>query len=494
MESLWFGNTSNAAGTYFDRMNYFNQFNFYFGHDGGSFKRTQSGLDDMKIGFNADGGGINESIGGIFLWGKFDYYRNKVKGSRFNASLIDPFRGSSFYIADPDAGEWLNHKYDLEFKVSTRPLFDFMTVGANVAFQSDMASKQVDARGNFYAATLEVRPGVAFNFGNNIFGLNFEYIKRKENSQPGLSVSMTTLGVAEMQFPGFFKRNEMGSINGGPVTMRDLRSHSLGGGVQYNYDGGCFKLLLSGNYAMMVEAAYMSYTSNHQAGSNIFTSYNGKLNAIYKFSSYSSLHLNAEYSHRNNETVGITQEYDNSEDVRQYITLDRSRRGNQIEDNAWASLEYMDTHHSGNSYSWLAGVKGRYEMLSMEYYIPVSTEEVNSLYMDAYVKKNFIFNDRNSLVFGLNGGIKNVMDNSHEWQAYYPENIFYKEFTLVDYAFRSTGYMKGGAELSYNYSGVFKGKGSVYMNATVDYVKPRKSQSELFGSRTFFSVKLGMAF
>jgi hypothetical protein len=494
MESLWFGNTSNVAGMYLDGMETYSITHFYFDQEKGNFKRVQSGDKDMKIGFHAEGGGINQRVGGFYLWGKFDYYRNHITGARFNANLVDPFRGSSFYIADPDPSDWLNHRYDLQFNVSTKKLFDFMVFGLDVSYGSDMASKQVDARGNFFAAELELRPGVAFSFGRHALGLNFEYVKRRDTSEPGLTVAFTTLNVAEMQFPGFFRRNALGVITGGPIKDRDLRAHSLGGGAQYNYNGDAVKLLLSGNYSLMVENAYSlysqyEYNQNLQQGSNIFTNYNGKLNAIYNIGT-SALLFNAEYRHKDVETVGITQEYDNSQEVQQWITKQRSRRGNVSSDNVQASLEYM--LKKGNAYSWLVGVEGRYEKLFTEYYIPLSTEKVNSMYADIYLKKNFLLNEDNSLVIGISGGIKNVSDKSHDYHPFYPDNIFYKEFTLMDYAYLSSGYVKGGAELSYTYGGF--SFGNLYVSAAVDYVKARKAGSELLKNRTLCNFKLGMVF
>ena len=96
MESLWFSNSDNAAGAQLDNMSYYSQLGINYNQTKGDFKRTQLGDDNNGYGFSTDGGGVMENLKGMFLWGYFDYSREKVRDASFNASLIDPLRGTPF--------------------------------------------------------------------------------------------------------------------------------------------------------------------------------------------------------------------------------------------------------------------------------------------------------------------------------------------------------------------------------------------------------------
>ena len=99
-ESLQFSYSDNVSGIQLDRMDYYSQVGLGYDIEKGSFKRAQEGKHNTGYRFFTDGGGTMQALKGAFIWGRFEYSRDQLRDAEYNASLIDPLRGTPFFIAD----------------------------------------------------------------------------------------------------------------------------------------------------------------------------------------------------------------------------------------------------------------------------------------------------------------------------------------------------------------------------------------------------------
>ena len=97
-ESLQFSYSDNASGIQLDQMDYYSQVGLGYDIEKGSFKRAQEGEHNTGYRFFTDGGGTMKALKGAFIWGSFEYSRDQLRDAEYNASLIDPLRGTPFLL------------------------------------------------------------------------------------------------------------------------------------------------------------------------------------------------------------------------------------------------------------------------------------------------------------------------------------------------------------------------------------------------------------
>lgn len=117
-ESLQFSYSDNASGIQLDQMDYYSQVGLGYDIEKGSFKRAQEGEHNTGYRFFTDGGGTMKALKGAFIWGSFEYSRDQLRDAEYNASLIDPLRGTPFFIADTYKSKWINQLYDMTVKAA----------------------------------------------------------------------------------------------------------------------------------------------------------------------------------------------------------------------------------------------------------------------------------------------------------------------------------------------------------------------------------------
>ncbi len=103
----------------------------------------------------------------FYVAGKFTYRREAIHDANFNASVIDPFRGMPFIIADNNPSDWVQQHYDLGFRVAS-PAYGRWSLGLAGSYKAASGAKQRDVRteNNFYS--LSVTPGVVYSISRSI--------------------------------------------------------------------------------------------------------------------------------------------------------------------------------------------------------------------------------------------------------------------------------------------------------------------------------------
>ena len=176
---LWM-HTDNAAGLQLDNPVSFTKVDLGYETQSGNFKKPQQGKNIENILFNAEGSTFLQSI---YLWGSFKYSRQNIDEAGFNASLIDPYRGMPYYTADTLQSNWNNQYYTLQMKGATKPLWNFVSFGLDLQYQTASGAKQRDPRSENQQYAIKVKPGVVFSISpKHHIGFNLQYSNYKEQS------------------------------------------------------------------------------------------------------------------------------------------------------------------------------------------------------------------------------------------------------------------------------------------------------------------------
>ena len=498
MESLWFSATDNAAGAQLDQMGYYSQLGINYNQEKGNFKHTQLGENNTGYGFATDGGGVMNNLKGTFLWGYFDYSREKVRDAAFNSSLIDPLRGTPFYIADQNLSNWVNQSYKLGMKGATPLLGSHWIIGMGLDYENAQGAKQMDPRPNVLMSKFTVTPSLVFKAGKHALGANFQYYSRREDGLAANSVSINPQPVWEVVAPGFFNTGEIGS--GTLSGLRDYNANSLGGGVQYSFAGESLTLLLAAKYAFAVEDVNNNYTQPKIIGSTKESIWDLSANLKWNINADNALLAKVQYYDRSLDGIEYVQVWDSSHEVAQWVVISKSIRSNFSTKQLNLNLDYMN-FDGGNAYRWLVGVDANYEKLANIYYLPLSQQQVENIYLKANAKRNFAFG-KNMILVGVNGGLKNNLGSMHTYTGNNADSKIYTDMVLRDYYFLKNNAFSLGGELSYTRHGILGNNSSLFVAASFDYTEAinaavwsdKANPAHAFSNRSALLIKAGLTF
>ena len=491
-ENLHFSYSDNVSSIQLDEIDYYSRVGFRLSTEDGSFKRPQSGENNFGYGFYTDGGGRVSKLNDAYFWGRFSYDRTKVRDAQYNAMLFDPFRGMPFYIADPYESDWINQLFDMSFKAASPVLWERVILGVQVDYQNGQAAKQVDPRPLTEMSKFLVKPGVTVLLSDkHSLGAYYTYHSRREEGTAAVINNVVYPTVYIMNFPGFFLENQLGGSNSSD-NMRIYNANMMGGGLEYTFRTDEFKLLLRGNYLREVEDVTDDDLDPKMVGSTIDERYSIGLNTSYTPSDENAFFLNLEYADRSIDGIHYVQQRDNSVEVNKWIIIGKGIRSNSSMSGFSGKFQYMRTTR-GNAYNWSAGADFYTEKLDNIYYLPRSTQNIDNVNFGLFARKNFIFNEKHSILLGADYRRQFNSGNKIDYNGGNADTECYKDFTLRDFAYLSAEYNSFGVDATYSFLGLFKNSGSLFVSAEVDWYGATTNK-ELFKNRTFLDFAVGITF
>lgn len=489
MESIWLSNSNNAAGGIIDAPKRIYSAEFSYDIEKGDFKYAQQGNDNKTLNFSTQGGGIYEKLGGIYLWGGFNYSNENIAGARWNATLIDPLRDEPFFLADSSYSKWKNQKYDISFKAASPFLFDHLIVGVTGNYNVAVGAKQIDPRPYTKMSKVEIIPSLVWKFNDShSLGADFQYFCYREDGSASNVNHLKDRMAWEFVAPGFFNNGTMGSVGSSIQNLRNYNANALGGGLQYSFIKDDVKVFLGGNYTYKVEDVTCSYTKPQMIGTVVDNRYDITLAGQYTFGNENILFANYKHSDKSYSGIGYFQTYDNTYEIQSWITDAKFYRSNFKTLNDVLAIDYMVTD-GPDSYKWKFGFVAEDCRDIFTYYVPKSTKEVNYLDFVGHITGNFVFADGNSLVVNVEGGY-DKRKGELDYNGTKGEDIGYTEFTLLDFNFATTDFAKFGADVTYVFAGL-KNASSLYATASYKKYCPKGNQ---FTNRDFITFKLGLSF
>lgn len=435
--NLWI-NTLNSAGLNLSETFSYTDANGGYTYTKGDFRRQQEGKKNNGFLFNAEGA---TTLKGAYLWGKFSLETEKKREARFNASIIDPFRGMPYIIADDRSSDWRLQYYNLETKVSTPKLFDKFYAGIGINYNVSTGAKQLDPRPENKYYSLELTPSIVWtiNDKHNLGGV-FYYKNMHEISEIVFKNSYENATFYYLEGLGSFTQTT------GTGRQRDYRGNTFGGELQYSIQSEKSDFLLSGGYIYsyedVIDGSYKIINDARTASDNYF----GNIALVFKGEKHRhKLFANASYQNIN----GIF--YDKVKDpndpvVGQIILYKKTRSKFKT---TQFDLGYDYYKLRGTGYLWHTGTKVTYVMQKDNYLLPQpdvasSFQNIHRYDFDIHgkynINKGLPFNGQ--LLIGASAIYSLAEDCELNYGGPNKDHIVINELLNKDFLFLSENYWK----------------------------------------------------
>lgn len=484
MKLNWIWNkTSNAAGLKMDNSQTYTSLSGGYDMTSGNFHRVMNGEKQNSLAVKSEGGA---NVNNFYFWGKFNYSRDAIKDAKFNASIIDPYRGMPYFVADTNTSNWNNQHYELEFKINFPEINDKLALGISGEYYTSIGAKQRDVRTENYYMQLVLRPGMIYSINRqNHIGLNLEYYSLKEES------SMSNVNVYVDQ--PYYELHGLGTaiIGIGSGRPTNYVGNSFGGGIQYNYSGA-INLMLTSNYSAKVEDAEISFTNPRPDGSVVEKVWHNKamLNTTTDDGN-NSHYLEVEYLIRNRDGIEYITKYDDSEGFGGYLTLLKNIRSTYA--NKDLKVGYTWTKNQENEYTWLAGGKLNYTKFDDEYILPNSIRNGENISGELFGKRNFTLSDKLSkrLIIGASFLYNKNLSGNYTYGGAFKEYPIHSQLMMVDNYYHNSDYYTG--KLSGVYSQKIKEANDINLFVKANFLFS-KADSYDFSDRKTISLSVGCTF
>lgn len=480
--NLWF-NTMNAAGTVYDNTRNFSNIIVNYDIEDGDFRRPQQGKKDKNLSVSSEG---FMDLNKVYVWGKFSFKHENVTDAGYNASITDPFRGMPYYIVDEYLdSKWRNQFYDLQARVSSPVINNWLTLGLAGNYKASLAAKQRDPSVDTRFYTLRLVPSATFAFNeHHRAGVQIDYTSIKEDSRMD--------NVYYYLYQYYWATYGLGSStqdygSSGPST--NYIGDRIGAAVQYQYEAGPWNILLEGAYAKRVERAEQSYTTPRKMFEAKDQTIDVSGTILHEGEDFTHS-LKAAWGYRHIDGIQFMNQRDNTESQQGWIDLHHDIRSTYV--TRTASLKYGIMRNRDSEYNWRVDASVAYMGLKDKYILPPSAKDSKNLFIDLEAKKNFRVGDKlnNRLLVAVKGGLRNAMEGCYCYGGTHEE---YPTITMeaADEAYLTSDAWHVGGSLTYSQQIKEDKKMHVFLKAAVDY---HKSKADAFDKRTFASCTLGFNF
>ncbi|WP_295119722.1 DUF6850 family outer membrane beta-barrel protein [uncultured Chitinophaga sp.] len=444
---------------------------------GGDFRRPQQGASGNRQLVQTEGG-LDAGI--FYLSGKFNYTRDAVKETKFNASIIDPYRGMPFIVADLNASDWTLQHYDLQFNAATRA-FGRWSWGLGAQYKASSGAKQRDIRTENYYYSIAVKPGVVYSLNDRQhIGFNLEYSNMKEEG----SMSNVNTYVDQTYYELYGLGTAVSQVGSGRTN--NYEGDAWGGALQYAYKGD-ISLLVDATYKVEAEDLQISFTVPRDGASVLRKSW--KANVTLQKQTPRFLHsLGLQYYQRDMDGIQYITERDPLSGWKSLARYVRSTYGTQE-----AGGIYRITAKRGEEYSWMADLSAMYTKLDDKYLMPASFKKIEQVYTQAGGKVNIVLpgNKESRLLVGLNVGYNRNFTAGYGYNGAHPDYPTVTELETNDYRYLASDYVK--LELPVTWSSKIKegGRQAIFVKACGRYWK---TSSYEFNDRYTVGGSVGVNF
>lgn len=474
-------NTTNSAGLFLDRPKNYTELNVGYELYTGSFHRPQEGENGNNLNVGAEGSVV---VNKIYMWGKFDYTRSTIKDANFNSSIIDPFRGMPYILADVNKSEWRNQSYDFSFKVASPKQWNKLSLGIEGGYVAKSGAKQRDIRAENYYYTATIKPGIAYSINDqHHVGVNFEYYSLKEESKNSI--------VNAADYKQYYELFGLGSaysqLGSGKTT--NYEGNNVGGGLQYNYQG-IVNLLLSGTYNLKVEDVSFSFTDPLDQGTTKDKIWNTKLQ-LYKDVNNVTHFISADYTNRKIDGIEYITQYDTQNG---YVTLGKFVKSNYKTQIAVLDYDLSINNNQSHEYLWKFGAGVKYSEKKDLYLLPYSEKNAQNIAYQLRAKRNFILSNNalmKRFLLAADYSYSRNISGKYDYNGSYPTYPVVTLLEAVDAAYLRSDFYSIGATATYSQKIKETLLPSVYLKAEFRYTKAIASQ---FSNRHNLLVSFGFNF
>lgn len=444
--NLWI-NTLNSAGLNILYTLEYTEINAGYKHSQGEFRRQQEGEKNNGFMFSAEG---TSTIKDFYIWGKFSLETEKKRGAKFNASIIDPFRGMPFIIADDKSADWRLQYYNLAARLSTPKLTDNLYAGLGVNYSVSTGAKQLDPRPENRYYSLELTPSIAWMIdAKNSLGGTFYYKNMHETSDISSKNSYVNSTFYRLQGLGAFTETT------GTGANRDYRGNGFGGELEYGLKSDKIDLLFSGGYIYDYENVIDGTNLIVNTSKALRDNYWGGLSLLLKRDkSKQKLTVSGTYQNIN----GIF--YDNTKDpndpVVGQVTLDKKTRSKFKTTQLDLIYDYFRLKKTAG-YRWTGGAGVSYVHNDDIYLLPQpgvesSTQNLHRYNFDVHGKYNIDkgLPFKGQFLIGVGLLYSLASDCELNYGGGKTDHIIYTDLLYKDFQFLSENYWKITLDAQYS--------------------------------------------
>ncbi|MDE6299447.1 MAG: hypothetical protein K2M10_07370 [Muribaculaceae bacterium] len=481
-EKLWF-HTSNAAGQVLDNTQNYSEVEFKYEITDGSFHRPQQGQNQKSFDVNCEG---FMNLTNAFVWGEFSFEQRNINESRFNASIVDPYRGMPYFMADEHVSDWRNQYYNMKFRASTPLYWGHVAFGVEGVYRAALAAKQLDPRVDTRYFQLEIAPGVVWHINkNHNIGANFYYSALKEDSR------MQNVNVQTPQTYYLLYGLGVAAKNIGDGESMDYHGHILGFGAQYNFRAGIADVMAQVDYTSRVENFDRDFTDPKKDA--------GVDDKIWKYG------VTAQFlgSRWNNQVtlkgqtgklkgIQYINEFDNSEGFNGWVDIARNVRSEFKTQTLGADYTLFRNRCCGD-YVWRLDAGLNYMKNDDKYILPYSYRNSENLYTNVDFKYNFKIGKslKRRLLVGVGGGYNANLSGTYMYGGVNEDYPTVTELEIGDWQYMTSNWYNLKASAEYSQQLSKSQKMNFFGRAEFNYVKTSDYD---FNHRSYVNVAIGVNF
>ncbi len=451
--------SDNASALALGRQIAYSDISLGMGFESGSFHRPQQPARIFNYGLNAEGA---LQLGKIYASGGFRFLQSKEKDVKFS-SILDPFRGTPYIIADSTGGNWTKQAYDVWAQGVSPFIANVVAFGLRAGIGVCRGAKMIDPRPQSNSNQITVTPSVTLRWRAHALSGDYTYRRFRENTNLILYNSAEAQKIYLLKGMGqyifdIFSANE---------RERQYEGDGHKVGVEYHFTGSRFRMMIRGAYENYVEGASDIENSKPRQRGRIYEqNYSARLVADWMGERMTHT-LEASYYDAERSGREIIQVFVPDAGVNSWVTDSEAPRRSVVTDRSAELCYALMVMADQNQYKWRFGLNGKFEKFADEYAVVDSYNRFKRGVAGVEVVRNIVAR-RSYYRIGLNAMLNKVWDTQMNYVARETEDRTIEEgLVRPDVAMMWQNYYGLGGDLMWGYR--FKRGESVYVRAAYAY-------------------------
>lgn len=451
--------TDNASALALGEQIAYSDISLGMGYEEGSFHRPQQPARIFDYGLTAEGA---LSLGKIQASGGFRFLQSKEKDVKFS-SILDPFRGTPYIIADSTGGDWTKQAYDVWAQGVSPLIGDVVSFGLRAGIGVCRGAKKIDPRPQSNSNQITVTPSVTMRWRAHALSGDYTYRRFRENTNLMLYNSAEAQklyllkGMGQYVFD-IFSANE---------RERQYEGDGHTAGVEYHFTGKRFRLMVRGAYENYVEGASDIENSKPRQRGRIYEqNYSARLVAEW-FGDRITHTLEASYGDEERSGREIIQVFVPDAGVNSWVTDSEAPRRSVQSDRSVGLRYALMVMETPNQYKWRVGINGELGKFADEYAVRDSYNRFKRGVTDLELVRNIVVR-RSYYRIALSGKLNRVWDTRMNYLSRETDDpTIEEELVRPDVAMLWQNYYGVGGQLTWGYR--FNRGESVYVSAAYAY-------------------------
>ncbi|MCS4226478.1 DUF6850 family outer membrane beta-barrel protein [Sphingobacterium sp. BIGb0165] len=476
---LW-KNQGSAAALRLDTIIRYSTLNIGHYAYSGNYRRPQQPKSGDEQSLSTWG---NITLGKFYVEGGFGYSRENLRQVGFNASIIDPYRGMPYLVADTNASDWRNQHYALDFRIASPIYHNHWSLGLEGRYNASSGAKQRDIRSENYYYSLYLSPSLMYHNGRHHLGTSFIYQDTKEES----SQSLVNVYVNQQYYSLLGLGHAVAALGGGGVY--NYQNESRGLGLHYEYSGP-IRALFSGSYRWEAEDVNSSYSNPMPVGTvsrKILS-----VNTAFLKENDTQLHrLDANFWSREMKGIEYVVKRVNQENQNYWDILSKDVRSTYKARSAEVNYTFLKKSKIG--YDWKFNVGLQYQQTDDRYNIPGSYRKTETLLYQLTAARQLRLSPRLAqvLMLGLEASYRHNIAADYVYKGNFPEYPIVNQLEMGDIAWFQANVLALQVPIRYSRRIKEKAKPYVYIQTEGNLIMPSGS---FYQDRTAYRLTLGLNF